>query len=92
MTKPCRGTSVIRNSALLGPYSRKTLRALTGGAVSYERVTPVNLELERDSRGHILAWPLRQESLTLVYVVYVIYDSGDTRLWVGATSTSSCLG
>jgi len=40
-----RGTSLIRNSAPLGPYSRtmpRTIwRPLGGGAVSYERGTPV---------------------------------------------------
>jgi len=41
-----RGTSLIRNSAPLGPYSRTmplegTLEALAGGPVSYERGTPV---------------------------------------------------
>ena len=40
-----RGTSLIKNSAPLGPYSRTVPRALRwswgGGAVSYERGTPV---------------------------------------------------
>ena len=41
----CRGTSLIRNSDPLGPYSRTIPTALRwswwGGAVSYERGTPV---------------------------------------------------
>jgi len=36
-----RGTSLIRNSALLGPYSRTQHRALEGVAFFYERGTPV---------------------------------------------------
>ena len=40
-----RGTSVLRNNAPLGPYSRKMPGALWrpkgGGAVSYERGSPV---------------------------------------------------
>ena len=36
-----RGTSLIRNSAPLGPYSRNMPRALGGGGGSYERGTPV---------------------------------------------------
>ena len=44
-TAPCRGTSLIRNSAPLGLHSRTMPRTLwwswVGGAVSYERGTPV---------------------------------------------------
>ena len=36
-----RGTLLIRNRLPLGPYSRTMPRALGGGAVSYERGTPV---------------------------------------------------
>ena len=41
---PCsyRGTSLIRNSTPLGPYSSPMV-ALGGGAVSYERGTPVHV-------------------------------------------------
>ena len=42
---PCRGTSLMRNSAPLGPYSRTMPRAprwsYGGGAVFYERGNPV---------------------------------------------------
>ena len=41
----CRGTSLIRNTAPLAPYSKKNaegpMAALRRGAVSYERGTPV---------------------------------------------------
>ena len=36
-----KGTSLIRNSAPLGPYSRTTPRALEGGHFLYEQSTPV---------------------------------------------------
>ena len=49
---PYRGTSLIRNSALLRPYSRAMSRAiwwvLGGGGVSYERGTPVQAALNDD--------------------------------------------
>ena len=38
---PYRGTSLIRNTPFLGPYSRTIPRVLRGRAVSYERGTPV---------------------------------------------------
>ncbi|KAJ1492320.1 hypothetical protein T484DRAFT_2977852 [Baffinella frigidus] len=40
-----RGTSRIRNRTHLGPYSRPKNRALGGGALSYERGTPVQASL-----------------------------------------------
>jgi len=47
-----RGTSLIRNSAPLGPYSRTMSRALWSswgdGAVSYERGTPVGFAVLQD--------------------------------------------
>ena len=39
---PYRVTSLIRTCLLLGPYGRPMPRVLGGGAVSSERVTPVN--------------------------------------------------
>ena len=49
MASRYRGTSLIRNDALLGPYSRTMPVALWwsegGGAVSFERGTPVRLNL-----------------------------------------------
>ena len=46
---PYRGTSITRNSAPLGPYSRNVPRALWrpygGGAVSYERGIPVRSQM-----------------------------------------------
>ena len=36
-----RGTSLIRNHRIIGPYSRPVSRVLGGGAVSYDRGTPV---------------------------------------------------
>ena len=46
---PYRGTSLIRNSAPIGPYGRTMHRALWwvlgGGSLSYERGTPVENRL-----------------------------------------------
>jgi hypothetical protein len=41
MIQGYRGTSLIRKRTPLGPYSRPMRKVLEGGAVSYERGTPV---------------------------------------------------
>ena len=41
-----RGTSLIRNNPLLGPYSRLMPRALWWGGGSYERGTPVGTDTQ----------------------------------------------
>jgi hypothetical protein len=48
-----RGTSLIRNSLPLGPYSRTMHRALGGGAVSYERGSPVLEGIVSSELAHI---------------------------------------
>jgi len=46
-----RGASLIRNSATLGPYSTTMPRALGGGAIFWERGTPVLHLLQRIVRS-----------------------------------------
>jgi len=45
-----RFTSLTRYRAPLGPYSRIMPRALRGGAVSYERGTPVTVDVQGGSK------------------------------------------
>ena len=43
-----RGTSIIRNTPPVGPYGMTMRRLLGGGAVSYDRGTPVVAAVERN--------------------------------------------
>ena len=55
-----RGTSLVRNCLLLGPYCRAMPGALRwsegGGAVSYERGTPVNVFHDKTSFVRLTLW------------------------------------
>ena len=87
-----RGTSLIRNSALLGPYSRTLHRALWwvlgGGSLSYERGSPCIL-LEEDLAARSTRWSTTERISTECFAARASWG----RVWgFGVRARVSGLG